>query len=55
MNADLGLPASVRAMGYAKTDVDRMVARALRSYFNVTAPRQPTHAEYERLVLEVLG
>jgi 4-hydroxybutyrate dehydrogenase len=55
LNAALGLPASVRVMGYAKTDIDRMAARAQRSYFNLTAPRQPTLEEYTRLVVEVLG
>jgi len=55
MNADLGLPASVRQMGYQKTDVGRMVEEARRAYFNLTAPRQPTREEYARLVVEVLG
>jgi 4-hydroxybutyrate dehydrogenase len=55
MNADLGLPASVRQMGYQKTDVGRMVEEARRAYFNLTAPRQPTREEYARLVAEVLG
>ena len=55
MNADLGLPASVRQMGYRKTDVGRMVEEARRAYFNLTAPRQPTREEYEMLVVEVLG
>jgi alcohol dehydrogenase class IV len=55
LNAALGLPASVRAMGYPKTDVVRMAAEAQRSYFNLTAPRRPTVQEYERLVVEVLG
>lgn len=55
MNADLGLPASVRQMGYRKTDVGRMAEEARRAYFNLTAPRQPTREEYARLVVEVLG
>ena len=55
MNADLGLPASVRAMGYDRTDVGRLVDAAFGSYFNQTAPRPPTRADYERLVSEVLG
>jgi alcohol dehydrogenase class IV len=55
MNANLGLLASVRQMGYRKTDVGRMVEEVRRVYFNLTAPRQPTREEYERLVVEVLG
>ena len=55
LNAALGLPASVRAMGYAKTDVDRMAAEAHQAYFNLTSPRPPTLAQFEQLVVEVLG
>jgi len=55
MNGELGLPATVRQMGYKKTDLGRMVDEALRSYFNLTAPRQPTREDYARLVAEVLG
>jgi alcohol dehydrogenase class IV len=55
MNADLGLPPCVRQMGYRKTDVDRMADEAWRSYFNLTAPRRPTRADYRHLVAEVLG
>jgi 4-hydroxybutyrate dehydrogenase len=55
MNAGLGLPASVRQMGYEKRDIDRMVDDAHRSYFNLTAPRQPSREDYQKLVTEVLG
>ena len=55
LNAVLGLPASVRALGYTKSDIGRMASEAHRAYFNLTAPRQPTLADFERLVVEVLG
>ncbi len=55
MNARLGLPASVRQMGYEKDDIERMVDEAHGSYFNLTAPRQPTREDYQKLIVEVLG
>ncbi len=55
MNASLGLPASVRAMGYARTDTVRMVDEATRSDFNLTAPRRPSRQDYQHLVSAVLG
>ena len=44
-----------RALGYTKSDIGRMAAEAHRAYFNLTAPRQPTLADFERLIVEVLG
>ncbi len=55
LNAALGLPANVRAMGYDKNDIGRMAIEADQAYFNQTAPRRPTLAQFEQLVLEVLG
>ena len=55
MNQSLGLPASVRRMGYDKSDLDRMIDAAHDSYFNLTTPKRPTREEYRRLVIEVLG
>jgi len=55
MNAKLGLPATVREMGYEKTDVDRMIQEAYDSPFNLPSPIRPNLADYEKLVTEVLG
>jgi len=45
MNQSLGLPASVRNMGYEKSDLDRMIDAADDSYFNLTAPKRATREE----------
>ncbi|MBT7955072.1 MAG: iron-containing alcohol dehydrogenase [Rhodospirillaceae bacterium] len=55
MNAKLGLPATVREMGYEKTDVDRMIEEAHDSPFNLPSPIRPSMADYGKLVTEVLG
>jgi 4-hydroxybutyrate dehydrogenase len=55
MNGKLGLPSTVRGMGYEKTDIDRMVRECCNSGFNIPAPIRPTSDEYEKLVVEVLG
>jgi hypothetical protein len=55
MNAKLGLPSTVREMGYEKTDVDRMIKEAHDSGFNIPAPIRPSMDDYEKLVVEVLG
>ena len=55
LNATLGLPASVRTMGYAKSDIGRMAAAAHAAYFNLSSPRPPTLEQFGRLVVEVLG
>lgn len=55
MNEDLGLPVSVRKMGYDKSDLERMIDAAHGSYFNLTTPKRPSREEYRCLVTEVLG
>ena len=55
LNARLGLPASLREMGYDKTDLDDMSADAAASHFNLTARAVPTRDEYRRIIVDVLG
>jgi len=55
MNHDLGLPSSMRQMGYEKEDIARRVEAALGRHFNPSALRQPTREDYRRLVVQVLG
>jgi hypothetical protein len=55
INAKLGLPSTVREMGYEKTDVSRMIQEAHDSPFNLPSPIRPCMADYEQLVAEVLG
>jgi len=55
LNTSLDLPSTVRAMGYDKTDVERMLQDCIDSVFNMTAPLVPNRDEYEKIVMEVLG
>ena len=55
INAKLGLPSTVREMGYEKTDVSRMIQEAHDSPFNLPSPIRLSMADYEQLVAEVLG
>ena len=55
INGRLGLPATVRQMGYEKTDTGRMVQAAHDSHFNATSPKRPSLDEYNVIVADVLG
>ncbi len=55
LNARVGLPANVRALGYAKQDVDEMAEDAAESFFNGTCPRLPDRDEYADLIRAALG
>jgi 4-hydroxybutyrate dehydrogenase len=55
LNARLGLPAGIAALGYDGDDVDTLAATAHASYFNNPAPRRPTIGQYRDIVAEALG
>ncbi|MEK9679199.1 MAG: iron-containing alcohol dehydrogenase [Rhodospirillaceae bacterium] len=55
LNKKLGLPATVRKMGYDKNDIERMIDDAHGSYFNHAAPVAPSRDDYVGIVTEVLG
>lgn len=55
LNARLGLPRSLREMGYDKSDLDDMSADAAASHFNLAARAVPTREEYRQIVRDVLG
>ena len=54
-NARLGLPSTVKEMGYDKDDIEKMVRDSCESHFNMTAPIRPNGEEYEKIIIEVLG
>jgi hypothetical protein len=54
-NARLGLPSTVKEMGYHKNDIEKMVRDSCESHFNMTAPIRPNGEEYEKIIIEVLG
>ncbi len=55
LNEKLGLPDTVRKMGYDKNDIERMIDDAHGSYFNHAAPVAPSRDDYVGIVTEVLG
>lgn len=55
LNARLDLPASLREMGYDKSDLEDMSADAAASHFNHTARVVPTREEYRQIIVDVLG
>jgi len=55
LNARLGLPASLRALGYPDADLDEMANDAANSFFNAGSPQRPTPAEYKEMIQEMKG
>jgi 4-hydroxybutyrate dehydrogenase len=54
-NARLGLPATLREIGYPDGDRDEMADDAVKSFFNAWSPHPPTLAEYKALIEEMMG
>ena len=54
MNWRLGIPASMRKLGYTGGDVAELAEDSHKSFFNATAPHHPSVEEYRALVVEVL-
>jgi alcohol dehydrogenase class IV len=55
LNARLGLPVSLREIGYPDGDRDEMADDAAESFFNAWSPHPPTSSEYKALIQEVMG
>ncbi len=55
LNADLGLPASLSAMGVTTSMVPRMVEGALKDHSTATNPRPATREDFQLLFEEALG
>jgi alcohol dehydrogenase class IV len=55
LNARLGLPASLRAMGVEEADLAPLPALAERDHCNASNPRPATAADYARLYREALA
>ena len=55
LNRRVGLPGDIRALGYAKQDIDEMAEDAAASFFNATSPKLPSRAEYADLIRAALG
>jgi 4-hydroxybutyrate dehydrogenase len=51
----LGLPGSLRDMGYVPRDFKRLARAASENHFNLTSPYAPNEVEFAQLLSEVLG
>ena len=54
LNERVGLPSSVRALGYRKNDLDELAAFATPHFFNRTSPRAPNQAQYKEIIAELM-
>ena len=54
-NVRLGLPASLRKLGYPDADLKEMAEDAAHSFFNNRSPYHPTPREYEAMIQEIMG
>jgi alcohol dehydrogenase class IV len=55
MNERLGIPPTLRKLGYKGGDLDELATDSHKSFFNFTAPYHPSVDEYRGLVEQVLG
>jgi alcohol dehydrogenase class IV len=54
LNEKVGLPASVRELGYKSNDYDALAAFAAANFFNRGSPRAPDRAQYRGIIQELL-
>jgi 4-hydroxybutyrate dehydrogenase len=55
MNARVGLPANLRALGYPDADLDELATDAVQSWFNARSPYRPTQPEFKTMIRTILG
>jgi 4-hydroxybutyrate dehydrogenase len=55
LNADIGLPPSLRAMGVTEAMIPRMVDGAVKDHSTATNPRPLARADFETLFEHALG
>jgi len=55
LNARVGLPKSLRALGYPEGDLAEMAEDAAKSHFNLRAAYRPTAADFRAIMQEALG
>jgi len=54
MNADIGLPSGLEAMGVEEDDIPEMIAYAMKDLSALTNPRVATEADFEAMIREAL-
>jgi hypothetical protein len=55
LNGRMGLPRTVRELGYQKNDHEELAIYATQNHFNRTSPRSPTLDEYRQIIAELLA
>ena len=55
LNERIGMPFSIREMGYDQDDLDFMANETFKSHFNAWAPKKPNLEECRQLVIDTLG
>ncbi len=55
LNAGLGVPATIRDLGYGDADIEAVAREAAESFFNRASPYRPTLQEYRALVERLLA
>ena len=55
LNRRIGLPTTLRELGYRVQNLDRAAELCVGSKFNETAPRVPTHEEYKMIISDIMG
>jgi len=55
LNEKIGMPSTVREMGYDKKGLDFMADETFKSHFNMWAPKKPSREECRQLVVDALG
>jgi len=55
LNRRIGLPTTLRELGYRVQNLDRAAELCVGSKFNGTAPRVPTQDQYKRIISDIMG
>jgi alcohol dehydrogenase class IV len=55
LNRRIGLPTTLKELGYKITDLDRAAELCAGSKFNVPAPRVPTQDQYKMIISDIIG
>ena len=55
LNQRIGLPTTLKQLGYRVRDLDRIAELCFGSKFNEAAPRVPTHDQYKMIITNVMG
>lgn len=54
LNERIGLPATVRGLGYVGNNIDELARYAAANHFNRTSPRPPSEADFRAIIGELL-